>query len=96
MTEQGVQNFPAFIICREEPYIDGNKQMSNLSDFLNNTLYLSYHVYDPTGFIELNSMLLKREYVYSITRGMCYILKYTEKVNLFYACFDIISNINHF
>ena len=97
MSKQGVQKFPAFIICRDTPFNDRKKDMSKLADFTANTLSLAYYAYGPTGYIEPNSTLLKEEYVYSISRGMCYILKYTEKVGLFFLFLDTINDIeDHF
>ena len=82
MSKDGVQKFPAIIICRDKPYDDPKKDMSKLEDFIANTLSLYYWVYGPTGYIDTNSTLLKREYVYSISRGMCYVLKFTGAVNM--------------
>ena len=75
------QTLPAIVICRENAFTDGKKDMSNLDAFLNNTLSLSYDVSDkendPLG---KNSTRLKRQYIYSFTRGLCHVLKYIPQV----------------
>ena len=80
-SESGKLLLPAIIICREIAY---NKQteMYKLEDFLNNTMDLVYYVDDENYMpIESNSTLLKRESVYSLNRGNCYVLKYLKEVN---------------
>ena len=57
--------------------------MYKLEDFLNNTMDLVYYVDDENYIpIESNSTLLKRESVYSLNRGNCYVLKYLKEVNI--------------
>ena len=75
---------PAIIICRENAYTDVNRDMLTLNDFINNTFDLVYDLYhdkesDP---IAENSTNIRREYIYSFTRGYCYILKFIPKVTL--------------
>ena len=80
-SESGKLLLPAIIICRKKAY---NKQteMYKLEDFLNNTMDLVYYVDDENYMpIESNSTLLKRESVYSVNRGNCYVLKYLKEVN---------------
>ena len=78
---KGPQNMPAIIVCRKKAYTDPRKDMSRLDDYLENTMRLNYSVYgNKYMHIELNSTELKREYVYSFTRGLCIVLKYVPKV----------------
>ena len=82
VSDDGVQVLPAIIICREKAY-DRHTEMYRLDDFLNNTMKLQYYLDDENYIpIEENSTQLKRESVYSITRGHCVVLKYIKKVNI--------------
>ena len=76
------QAMPAIVICRENAFTDVKKDMSKLDAFLDNTLSLIYYVDDNNDniYLETNASVLKREYVYSFTRGLCYVLKYIPKV----------------
>ena len=80
--ETNMQAMPAIVICRENAFTDVTKDMSKLDAFLDNTLNLIYYVDDNNDniYLETNSSALKREYVYSFTRGLCYVLKYIPKV----------------
>ena len=80
--ETNTQAMPAIVICRENAFTDVTKDMSKLDAFLDNTLNLIYYVDDNNDniYLETNSSALKREYVYSFTRGLCYVLKYIPKV----------------
>ena len=80
--ETNMQAMPAIVICRENAFTDVKKDMSKLDAFLHNTLNLTYYVDDNNDeiYLETNSSALKREYVYSFTRGLCYVLKYIPKV----------------
>ena len=80
--ETNMQVMPAIVICRENAFTDVTKDMSKLDAFLDNTLSLNYAVDDNNDeiYLETNSSALKREYVYSFTRGLCYVLKYIPKV----------------
>ena len=80
--ETNTQAMPAIVICRENAFTDVTKDMSKLDAFLDNTLSLNYAVDDNNDeiYLETNSSALKREYVYSFTRGLCYVLKYITKV----------------
>ena len=80
--ETNTQAMPAIVICRENAFTDVTKDMSKLDAFLDNTLSLIYYVDDNNDeiYLETNSSALKREYVYSFTRGLCYVLKYIPKV----------------
>ena len=80
--ETNTQAMPAIVICRENAFTDVTKDMSKLDAFLDNTLSLNYAVDDNNDeiYLETNSSALKREYVYSFTRGLCYVLKYIPKV----------------
>ena len=80
--ETNMQAMPAIVICRENAFTDVTKDMSKLDAFLDNTLYLIYYVDDNNDniYLENNSSALKREYIYSFTRGLCYVLKYIPKV----------------
>ena len=81
VVETEKQTMPAVVICRENAFTDGKKDMSNLDAFLNNTLSLSYDVSDKENDpVEKNSTRLKRQYIYSFTRGLCHILKYIPQV----------------
>ena len=81
VVETEKQTMPAVIICRENAFTDGKKDMSNLDAFLNNTLSLSYDVSDKENDpLEKNSTRLKRQYIYSFTRGLCHVLKYIPQV----------------
>ena len=74
---------PAIVICRKKAYSDVKKDMSTLEGYLNNTLSLNYSVRGHTWkTIGPNSTELKREYVYSYTRGLCVVLKYMPEVRL--------------
>ena len=78
------QTMPAIIICRENAYTDVSRDMLTLNDFINNTFDLVYDLYhdkesDP---IAENSTNIRREYIYSFTRGHCYVLKFIPKVTL--------------
>ena len=80
LNQKGTQVLPAMIICREKAY-DKVTKMSNLDDFLNNTMKLTYYIYDEQyNQIEDNSTALQRERVYSINRGHCVVLKYLKEV----------------
>ena len=79
------QAMPAIVICRENAFTDVKKDMSKLDAFLDNTLSLIYYVDDNNDgvfehYLETNASMLKRESVYSFTRGLCYVLKYIPKV----------------
>ena len=76
------QTLPAIVICRENAFTDGQKDMSKLDAFLDNTLNLIYYVDDNNDgiYLETISSTLKRESVYSFTRGFCHVLKYMPKV----------------
>ena len=79
------QAMPAIVICRENAFTDVKKDMSKLDAFLDNTLSLTYYVDDNNDgvfehYLETNASMLKRESVYSFTRGLCYVLKYIPKV----------------
>ena len=80
--ETNMQHMPAIVICRENAFTDVKKDMSKLDAFLDNTLSLNYAVDDNNDeiYLETNSSALRREYVYSFTRGLCYVLKYIPKV----------------
>ena len=80
--ETNTQAMPAIVICRENAFTDVKKDMSKLDAFLDNTLSLNYAVDDNNDeiYLETNSSALRREYVYSFTRGLCYVLKYIPKV----------------
>ena len=76
-----MQAMPAIVICRENAFTDVKKDMSKLDDFFNNTLDLNYVLGDKEyGNLEYNSSRLKRELVFSFTRGLCYVFKYIPKV----------------
>ena len=75
------QKMPAIIICRKKAYTDPRKDMAFLGDYLDNTMKLNYSVYGKNyKHIEMNSTELKRQYVYSFTRGLCIVLKYVPEV----------------
>ena len=75
------QTMPAIIICRENAFAEVNRDMLKLDDFLNNTLDLAYDVMDKNAYpIAYNSTEIRREYIYSFTRGHCYVLKFIPKV----------------
>ena len=83
--ETNTQAMPAIVICRENAFTDVSKDMSKLDAFLENTLHLTYYVDDNNDgvfehYLDTNSSTLKREYAYSFTRGLCYVLKYIPKV----------------
>ena len=83
--ETNMQVMPAIVICRENAFTDVKKDMSKLDAFLDNTLILTYYVDDNNDgvfehYLETNASMLKRESVYSFTRGLCYVLKYIPKV----------------
>ena len=82
VVKNNIQAMPAIVICRENAFTDVTKDMSKLDAFLDNTLNLNYAVDDNNDeiYLETNSSELKREYVYSFTRGLCYVLKYIPKV----------------
>ena len=75
------QTLPAIVICRENAFTDGKKDMSKLDAFLNNTLSLTLDVSDKENDpLEKNSTRLKRQYIYSFTRGLCHVVKYIPQV----------------
>ena len=75
------QTLPAIVICRENAFTDGQKDMSKLDAFLNNTLSLTLDVSDKENDpLEKNSTRLKRQYIYSFTRGLCHVVKYIPQV----------------
>ena len=75
------QTLPAIVICRENAFTDGKKDMSKLDAFLNNTLSLILDVSDTENHpLEKNSTRLKRQYIYSFTRGLCHVVKYIPQV----------------
>ena len=75
------QTLPAIVICRENAFTDGKKDMSKLDAFLNNTLSLILDVSDTENDpLEKNSTRLKRQYIYSFTRGLCHVVKYIPQV----------------
>ena len=77
------QTMPAIIICRENAFTDVNREMLKLDDFWNNTLDLTYDVMDENSDpMAYNSTDIRREYIYSFTRGHCYVLKFLPKVAL--------------
>ena len=80
IVKNNIQAMPAIVICRENAFTDVNQDMSKLDAFIMNTLKLAYDVEDKDGLLEYNSTRLKREYVYSFTRGLCHVLKYIPKV----------------
>ena len=80
VVKNNIQAMPAIVICRENAFTDVKQDMSKLDAFNMNTLKLDYDVEDKDGVLEYNSTRLKREYVYSLTRGLCYVLKYIPKV----------------
>ena len=56
--------------------------MYKLDDFLSNTMKLHYAIRDEEyNPVEENSTKLKRQHVYSATRGHCIVLKYTKEVS---------------
>lgn len=77
------QTMPAIMICRENAFTDVNREMLKLDDFWNNTLDLTYDVMDENSEpMAYNSTDIRREYIYSFTRGHCYVLKFMPKVTL--------------
>ena len=79
----GTQTMPAIFVCRENSFSDYSKDMSNLDNFLNNTLELNYEIWSSNPDYEVhysNSTDFKVEHVYSYSRGHCYALKYTKEV----------------
>ena len=87
---------PAIIICRENAYTDVSRDMLTLNDFINNTFDLVYDLYHDKDSepIAYNSTNIRREYIYSFTRGYCYILKFIPKVTLVIKNYAIIINIH--
>ena len=90
------QTMPAIIICRENAYTDVSRDMLTLNDFINNTFDLVYDLYHDKDSepIAYNSTNIRREYIYSFTRGYCYILKFIPKVTLVIKNYAIIINIH--
>ena len=90
------QTMPAIIICRENAYTDVNRDMLTLNDFINNTFDLVYDLYHDKDLdpIPYNSNNIRREYIYSFTRGYCYVLKFIPKVTLVNETYAIIINIH--
>ena len=93
------QTMPAIIICRENAFTDVNRDMLTLNDFINNTFDLVYDLYHDKDSepIAYNSTNIRREYIYSFTRGYCYVLKFISKVTLVienYAIIYIVINIH--
>ena len=81
VVETDRQTLPAIVICRENAFTDGKKDMSKLDAFLNNTLSLILDVSDTENHpLEKNSTRLKRQYIYSFTRGLCHVVKYIPQV----------------
>ena len=81
VVETEKQTLPAVVICRENAFTDGKKDMSKLDAFLNNTLSLILDVSDTENHpLEKNSTRLKRQYIYSFTRGLCHVVKYIPQV----------------
>ena len=81
VVETEKQTLPAIVICRENAFTDGKKDMSKLDAFLNNTLSLILDVSDTENHpLEKNSTRLKRQYIYSFTRGLCHVVKYIPQV----------------
>ena len=81
VVETDRQTLPAIVICRENAFTDGKKDMSKLDAFLNNTLSLTLDVSDKENDpLEKNSTRLKRQYIYSFTRGLCHVVKYIPQV----------------
>ena len=81
VVETEKQTLPAVVICRENAFTDGKKDMSKLDAFLNNTLSLTLDVSDKENDpLEKNSTRLKRQYIYSFTRGLCHVVKYIPQV----------------
>ena len=81
VVETEKQTLPAIVICRENAFTDGKKDMSKLDAFLNNTLSLTLDVSDKENDpLEKNSTRLKRQYIYSFTRGLCHVVKYIPQV----------------
>ena len=81
VVETEKQTLPAVVICRENAFTDGKKDMSKLDAFINNTLSLTYDVSDKENDpLEKNSTRLKRQYIYSFTRGLCLVLTYIPQV----------------
>ena len=85
VSDKGKQVLPALIICREKAFTKKGKSMFNLTDYLNNTLQLSYSVAGLfPDYVDLsNSRDVKKEHVYSVNRGHCEVLKYTKEVRKF-------------
>ena len=64
VVETDRQTLPAIVICRENAFTDGKKDMSKLDAFLNNTLSLTYDVSDKDNHpLEKNSTRLKQQYI---------------------------------
>ena len=79
----GTQTMPAIFVCRENSFSDYSEDMSNLDNFLSNTLDLNYTIWSMNPNYEVhdsNSTDFKVEHVYSYSRGHCYAFKYIKKV----------------
>ena len=72
---------PAIVVCRENAFTDVKKDMLSKDSFINNTLKLNYWITDPNyEYLTDESTTLEWQYIYSFTRGLCTVLKYTPEV----------------